>query len=101
MATPSLFTDPPHLEFRPTHSYCLDCRRILKVQKTHTRMVSTLHVGRFQATEVVLACPMCKCTYRSEQLGQLAPPGATIAAKSGWISCHAADFSTISMSFRG
>jgi hypothetical protein len=95
MATPSLFTDPPHLEFRSTHSDCLDGRRILKVQKTHTRMVSTLHVGRFQATEVVLACPMCKCAYRSEQLGQLAPPGANFgydvlvyAGQALWLRCR-------------
>jgi hypothetical protein len=46
------------------------------VKKTHTRLVSTLHVGRFQAREVVLACPRCKQTYRSEELGQLVPPGA-------------------------
>ena len=46
------------------------------MKKTHTRTVSTLHVGRFQATEVVLTCRRCKQTYRSEELGQLVPPGA-------------------------
>ncbi len=46
------------------------------MKKTHTRTLSTLHVGRFQATEVVLACPTCKRTYRSEALGELVPPGA-------------------------
>jgi hypothetical protein len=39
-------------------------------------MVSTLHIGRFQATEVVLVCLTCKCTYRSEELNRLAPPSA-------------------------
>ena len=76
MATSRLFSKPPHLEFRPAHSHCPACRHVLKVKKTHTRMVSTLHVGRFQATEVVRACPTCKRTYRSEELGQLVPPGA-------------------------
>jgi len=76
MATPSLFCDPPQLEFRPTHSYCPDCRQVLKVRKSHTRMVSTLHVGRFRAKETILACPKCGRTYRSEELGQLVPPGA-------------------------
>ena len=76
MATSRLFSKPPHLEFRPAHSHGPACRHVLKVKKTHTRMVSTLHVGRFQATEVVLACTPCKRTYRSEELGHLVPPGA-------------------------
>ena len=76
MATSRLFSKPPHLEFRPAHSHCPACRQVLKVKNTHTRRVSTLHVGRFQATEVVLVCPPCKRTYRSEELGHLVPPGA-------------------------
>jgi uncharacterized protein YbaR (Trm112 family) len=76
MATSRLFSKPPHLEFMPAHSHCPACRHVLKVKKTHSRKVSTLHVGRFQATEVVLACPTCKHTYRSEELGHLVPPGA-------------------------
>ena len=45
------------------------------MRKTHTRMVSTLHVGRFQAREIILACPNCGRIYRSEELDQLVPPG--------------------------
>jgi len=90
-----LFGEPPQLEFRPAHSHCPDCRQILKVKKTHTRTVSTLHVGRFQATEVVLACPTCKRTYRSEELGQRVPPGANFgydvmvhAGQALWLRCR-------------
>jgi hypothetical protein len=39
-------------------------------------MVSTLHVGPFRAREVVLICKKCGCTYRSEELCSLVPPGA-------------------------
>ena len=95
MATPRLFGEPPHLEFRPAHSHCPDCRQVLKVKKTHTRLVSTLHVGRFQATEVVLTCPTCQRTYRSEELGQLVPPGANFgydvmvyAGQALWLRCR-------------
>jgi len=58
-------------------------------------MVSTLHVGRFQAIEVVLACPRCKQTYRSEELSQLVPPGANFgydvmvyAGQALWLRCR-------------
>ncbi len=95
LATPRLFGEPPHLEFRPAHSQCPDCRQVLKVKKTHTRLVSTLHVGRVQATEVVLACPTCKRTYRSEELSQLVPPGANFgydvmvyAGQALWLRCR-------------
>jgi len=46
------------------------------VQKTRTRTVSTLHVGRFRAREVFLICKPCGHTYRSEELCALVPPGA-------------------------
>ena len=39
-------------------------------------MISTLHVGRFHAREVILNCKTCGRTYRSEELGELVPPGA-------------------------
>lgn len=58
-------------------------------------MISTLHIGRFQATEVVLACPACKQTYRCEELGQLVPPGANFgydvlvhAGQALWLRCR-------------
>jgi len=46
------------------------------VRKTHTRTVSTLPLGRFQAREVILACSGCNSTYHSEELSQLVPSGA-------------------------
>jgi len=58
-------------------------------------MVSTLHVGRFHATEVVLKCPSCKRTYRSEELGQLVPSGANFGydvmvyvGQALWLHCR-------------
>ena len=39
-------------------------------------MVTTLHVGKFRARVVILACEKCGCTYRSEELCNLVPPGA-------------------------
>jgi len=95
LATPHLFCKPPQLEFRSVHSHCTDCRHVLKVTKTHPRTVSTLHVGRIQAKEVVLECPTCKRTYRSEELGQLVPPGANFgydvmvyAGQAIWLRCR-------------
>jgi len=48
----------------------------LKVQKTHFRRVSTLHLGPFRARETTLACARCDRTYRSVELQRLVPPGA-------------------------
>ncbi len=75
-STPNLFIDPPLVDFRPSITHCGDCAYELKVQKTRLRMVSTLHVGRFQARETVLVCPACDRTYRSEELCELVAPGA-------------------------
>ena len=72
----NLLIDFPLVDFRPAIAHCGDCDCELRVQKTRLRMVSTLHVGRFHARETVLACPACGRTYRSEELGELVPPGA-------------------------
>ena len=48
----------------------------MKVLKTRTRTVHTLHVGLFRAREVFLICRSCAHTYRSEELCALVPPGA-------------------------
>ncbi|MCP4343079.1 MAG: transposase [Desulfobulbaceae bacterium] len=48
----------------------------MKVQKTHPRMVTTLHIGKFYARETILECGKCDCKCRSEQLCNLVPPGA-------------------------
>jgi hypothetical protein len=64
------------VEFRPARTHCPDCGGELKVCKTRRRTVSTLHVGRFRAREVLLSCKPCGHTFRSEELGALVAPGA-------------------------
>ncbi len=76
VAVSSLFTKPPLVAFRPSITQCSDCGRDLNVQKTRTRSISTLHVGRFRAREVFLSCKSCGHTERSEELCTLVPPGA-------------------------
>ena len=76
MAVASLFAKPPRVVFRPSIAQCSDCGRDLNVQKTRTRSISTLHVGRFRAREVFLRCKWCGHTERSEELSALVPPGA-------------------------
>lgn len=76
MSASHLFAMSPTVEFRPRMTHCVDCGGELKVQKTRTRTVSTLHVGRFQAKETFLVCEPCGRTYRSEELCNLVPPGA-------------------------
>jgi len=72
----NLFVSPPLVDFRPSITHCPDCGCELKVQKTRSRTVSTLHVGQFHAREAVLICKPCSHTYRSEELCALVPPGA-------------------------
>ena len=67
---------PPLIEFKPVRTHCPDCDEALKVQKTRTRTVSTLHVGKFRAHAVILVCNKCGSTYRSEQLSKLVPLSA-------------------------
>lgn len=78
VAVSSLFAKPPVVLFRPSITQCSDCgtHSTLKVQKTRTRSISTLHVGRFLAREVFLTCKSCGHTERSEELCTLVPPGA-------------------------
>jgi hypothetical protein len=78
VAVSSLFAKPPVVVFRPSITQCSDCgtHSTLNVQKTRTRSISTLHVGRFQAREVFLTCKSCGHTERSEELRALVPPGA-------------------------
>jgi len=57
-------------------THCAECGCELRVRKTQTRTVSTLHVGRFRAREIILRCKRCGRTYRSEELCELVPPGA-------------------------
>ena len=76
MAVSSLFSKPPLVVFRPLITQCSDCGRDLNVQKTRTRSISTLHVGRFRAREVFLTCKSCGHTERSAELCALVPSGA-------------------------
>ena len=55
---------------------CSVCGGALKVQKTRPRRVTTLHIGKYYAREVILVCRKCDCQHRSEQLCNLVPPGA-------------------------
>ena len=57
-------------------THCDRCSTALRVQKTRTRTLSTLHVGRLHAREVFLVCDGCERTFRSDELGSLVPPGA-------------------------
>ncbi len=72
----TLFASPPVVEFQPSYTHCPDCGVELNVQKTPTRTVSTLHVGRFQARETFLICEACDRPQRSKELGTLVPPSA-------------------------
>jgi hypothetical protein len=62
--------------FRTAKTHCPECGDELKVRKTRTRTVSTLHVGRIRAREVFLSCEACEQTFRSEELCALVAPGA-------------------------
>ena len=72
----NLFSKPPTVEFRSEQTHCPSCGTQLIVRKTRTRTVSTLHLGPFQAREVVLFCKACAHPQRSEELAALVPPGA-------------------------
>jgi hypothetical protein len=71
-----LFSVPPVITFRPSHPHCPGCDGSLGVQKTHSRMVTTLHIGQFFAVETPLVCAKCGDCCRSEELSKLVPPGA-------------------------
>jgi len=67
-----LFPEKLFFRFRSYRTQC-DCKTPLKVQKTRTRIISTLHLGDFDAQETILQCPCCKSIYGSEQLQSLVP----------------------------
>lgn len=48
----------------------------MNVQKTRPRKVTTLHIGTFDAREVILVCSKCDGKHRCEPLCNLVPPGA-------------------------
>jgi len=71
-----IFLVPPVVDFRPSITHCPDCGCELKVLKTRRRRVSTLHIGRFQARDVIMSCKSCARTYQSGELRDLVAPGA-------------------------
>jgi hypothetical protein len=71
-----MFFVPPVVDFRPSVTHCPDCGCELKVLKTRRRRVSTLHIGRFLARDVIMSCKSCARTYQSEELGDMVAPGA-------------------------
>jgi hypothetical protein len=76
ISTVSLFPHPPRIDFRAHDIHCGCGQGRLKVLKTQTRTVLTLHIGKFHARHTVLICPGCQRTYRSQQLDTLVPPGS-------------------------
>lgn len=73
--TSNLFPEPPDLSFYPEIEICPDCQRNLKVYKTTTRKVFTLHIGCFFAKETLLYCGACKANniYRADELSRYIP----------------------------
>ena len=72
---PSLFPAPPVLAFRADQQVCPNCQQPLKVLKTQSRWVATLHLGRFVAKQTLLHCNACadKRVYSCRDLDQLVP----------------------------
>ncbi|MCX6558726.1 MAG: transposase [Candidatus Aminicenantes bacterium] len=78
-STPYLFAQRPCLPFRSTRSECPDCHASLRISKTRTKTVHTLHLGSFTAQETLLYCDHCPnpTSYASEELSRLVPAGST------------------------
>ena len=57
---------------------CPDCQARLKVHKTQSKTIYTLHLGGFTAQETLLQCKSCekKTIYAAEELRLLTPPGS-------------------------
>lgn len=78
-SAPYLFAQRPRLLFRSAQSDCPDCHTVLKVKKTRTKTVHTLHLGCFTAHETLLQCDHCpnQAIHAAEELIRLAPSGCT------------------------
>ena len=73
-----LFREKPILQFYPETQNCPECNSMLNVHKTaDPKTVVTMDIGAFLAKETVLYCPNGHGTFRSEQLRNLVPKGAT------------------------
>ena len=75
ISTAAFFPDKPIIYFRPKGKTCPYCHRSLKVKKTRTKPVVTLHIGEFTAHETMLYCNHCgrSTVYNSKELKCLAP----------------------------
>ena len=73
----SLFPDTPLMRFAYEHDSCPRCGGTLKVQKTHPRKITTLHIGRIDAQETIMFCERCpdRPSFRSRELAELVPEG--------------------------
>ena len=78
-SAPYLFAQRPRLFFRSARKDCPDCHRVLKVKKTRTKTVHTLHLGCFSAHETLLQCDRCPspALYAAEDLSRLVASGCT------------------------
>ena len=75
----AMFANPPTLEFASCTDICPDCQQKLTVEKTRSKYVATLDMGRFRAHEQIRGCKRCEnsITYPSEDLLRLVPHGCT------------------------
>src|SRR5580704_6214573 len=74
-----LFAQQPILPFRSGRVSCPLCKGPLRVKKTRTKTVNTLHLDPFTAHETLLHCEGCEnpTVYGAEELSGLAPSGCT------------------------
>jgi len=65
-----LFPTPPVVSFKPQIETCPFCSSVLQVRKTDTKVVYSLHVGKFIAHQTFLYCKHCdhNTIYSPEQL---------------------------------
>jgi len=66
---------PPIVNFRTARENCPECGKKLKVQKTDTKIIYSLHIGKVIAHQTFLHCDSCTCSdvYFSEELNNLVP----------------------------
>jgi len=74
VSTSTLFHSPPKVSFEPEQVVCTQCDSDLKVRKTGSREVVTLHIGRFRAIHTSKQCDECGNVYESQELASLVAP---------------------------
>lgn len=68
-----IFPRESKLLFAPDFNNCLECSKVLNIEKTRTKTCATLDIGMFKAHETVYYCPKCESIYSSEKLRKLIP----------------------------